>query len=102
MRKQNRSLSLSACKSHLGVRFSDGAKTMKAVELTEPSLTAFRHTILPDPRPGNGEVLVRLHAAALNFIDVAIATGKFPGAKFPMVPVADGAGEVVALGEGVS
>lgn len=75
---------------------------MKAIELTGPSLTSFRRTTLADPRPAHGEVLVRLHAAALNFVDIAIATGKFPGAQFPMVPVADGAGEVIALGEGVS
>ncbi|GAB2895872.1 NAD(P)-dependent alcohol dehydrogenase [Uliginosibacterium flavum] len=75
---------------------------MKAIQLTAPSLTAFRQTELPDPKAGRGEVLVRLRAAALNFVDVAIATGDFPGANFPMIPVADGAGEVAALGEGVS
>jgi NADPH:quinone reductase-like Zn-dependent oxidoreductase len=74
---------------------------MQAIELTAPSLDAFRHTELPDPRPGHGEVLLRLRAASLNYVDLAIATGKFPGAGFPLVPVADGAGEVVALGEGV-
>jgi NADPH:quinone reductase-like Zn-dependent oxidoreductase len=74
---------------------------MKAIELVSPSVTAFRPTTLPDPQAGPGEVLVRLRAAALNFIDLAIATAKFPGASFPMVPVADGAGEVVALGADV-
>jgi len=76
---------------------------MKAIQLTAPSLDAFRHVEMPDPNPepGRGEVLVRLRAATLNFVDVAIATGHFPGASFPMVPVADGAGEVTALGEGV-
>jgi NADPH:quinone reductase-like Zn-dependent oxidoreductase len=75
---------------------------MKAIQLTSPSLTAFRQTELPDPQAGRGEVLVRLRAATLNFVDVAIATGNFPGADFPMIPVADGAGEVAALGDGVS
>lgn len=74
---------------------------MYAIELTEPSLAAFRRTTLPDPRPGPGEVLVRLRAAALNYIDLAIARNAFPGARFPLVPVADGAGEVVALGADV-
>jgi NADPH:quinone reductase-like Zn-dependent oxidoreductase len=74
---------------------------MYAIELVEPSLTAFRRTTLPDPLAGPGQVLVRLRAATLNFIDVAIATNKFPGARFPLIPVADGAGEVVALGAGV-
>jgi NADPH:quinone reductase-like Zn-dependent oxidoreductase len=75
---------------------------MKAIELTAASLTAFRRAELPDPKAGRGEVLVRLRAATLNFVDVAIATGNFPGSGFPMIPVADGAGEVAALGEGVS
>lgn len=74
---------------------------MQAIQLTAPSLTAFRRTELPDPKPGRGEVLVRLRAATLNYLDVAIATGNFPGVTFPMIPVADGAGEVAALGEGV-
>jgi NADPH:quinone reductase-like Zn-dependent oxidoreductase len=75
---------------------------MKAIQLTAPSLTAFRQAELPDPKAGRGEVLVRLRAATLNFLDVAIATGNFPIAGFPLIPVADGAGEIAALGEGVS
>ncbi|MEC5162887.1 MULTISPECIES: zinc-dependent alcohol dehydrogenase family protein [unclassified Janthinobacterium] len=75
---------------------------MKAIELTAASLSAFRRTELPEPKAARGEVLVRLRAATLNFLDVAIATGHFPAAGFPMVPVADGAGEIAALGEGVS
>jgi NADPH:quinone reductase-like Zn-dependent oxidoreductase len=74
---------------------------MKAIQLTAPALTAFRQAELPEPQAGPGEVLLRLRAAALNFVDVAIATGHFPGATFPMVPVTDGAGEIAALGRGV-
>lgn len=74
---------------------------MHAVQLTAHSLSAFRRTELPDPQAGYGEVLVRMRAATLNYADVAVATGAFPGATFPMIPVADGAGEVIALGEGV-
>ena len=47
---------------------------MYAIQLVEPSLTAFRRTTLPDPQPGQGDVLIRLRAAALNYIDVAVAT----------------------------
>jgi len=75
---------------------------MKAIELAAPSLSAFRLTERPEPEARRGEVLVRLRAATLNFVDLAIATGHFPGASFPMIPVADGAGEVAALGDGVS
>jgi NADPH:quinone reductase-like Zn-dependent oxidoreductase len=75
---------------------------MKAMQLTAPSLNAFRQAALPEPTPRAGEVLLRMRAATLNYLDVAIATGKFPAPGFPLVPVADGAGEIAALGEGVS
>ena len=75
---------------------------MKAMQLTAPSLNAFRLAELPAPTPRPGEVLLRMRAATLNYLDVAIATGKFPAPDFPLVPVADGAGEIAALGEGVS
>jgi NADPH:quinone reductase-like Zn-dependent oxidoreductase len=46
-------------------------------------------------------VLVRLKAASLNFLDIAVATGNFPVPAFPLVPVTDGAGEVAEVGAGV-
>lgn len=75
---------------------------MKAIQLTAPALTAFRQAELPDPVPGAGQVLLRMRAATLNYLDVAVATGAFPAPAFPLVPVADGAGEIAALGDGVS
>lgn len=58
---------------------------------------------IPTPEPGPGEVLVRLKAAALNGVDLWVRKG-WPGLKleYPHVPGADGAGEVAALGAGVS
>ncbi|HEY3161072.1 MAG TPA: zinc-binding dehydrogenase [Vicinamibacterales bacterium] len=55
----------------------------------------------PDPVPGAGEAVVRLHAAALNRRDVWIRKGQYAGIKLPIVLGSDGAGEVVAVGEGV-
>jgi len=74
---------------------------MNAYELTAPSLSSLRRATLPDPVPGRGEVLLRLRAAALNYVDVAVATGAFPVPHLPIVPGTDGAGEVVALGPDV-
>ncbi len=56
----------------------------------------------PDPRPGPGEVLVRLRATSLNHVDIWVRNG-WPGLKLdlPHIPGSDGAGEVVDLGEGV-
>ena len=53
------------------------------------------------PSPGAGEVLIRLHASALNHLDVWIRKG-LPSVPKPRILGADGAGVVEALGEGVS
>jgi len=55
---------------------------------------------VPTPTPGPGEVLVRLHAAALNHRDVWIQKGQYAGLKFPCILGSDGAGTVAELGEG--
>lgn len=56
----------------------------------------------PDPRPEPGEVLIKLKAAALNHMDITVRNG-WPGLnlEFPHINGADGAGEVIALGDGV-
>jgi NADPH:quinone reductase-like Zn-dependent oxidoreductase len=56
---------------------------------------------VPDPAPDRGEVLVRLHAASLNHLDVWVRRG-LPSVPKPRILGADGAGTVEALGEGVS
>lgn len=55
------------------------------------------------PRPGRGQVLVRMHAASVNFRDLSVATGKYMMSKLPpdLVPLSDGAGEVIEVGAGV-
>ena len=57
----------------------------------------------PTPEPKAGEVLVRLHAASLNRMDILVRNG-WPGLKLelPHINGADGAGDVAALGEGVT
>ena len=50
---------------------------------------------------GSGEVVVRLRRAALNRRDYWITQGLYPGLQLPVVLGSDGAGEVVAAGEGV-
>lgn len=75
---------------------------MKVVELTAARMDALRNASRPDTEPGPGEALVALRAASLNFLDIAVATGKYPLSRFPIVPVTDGAGEVVALGSPVA
>jgi NADPH:quinone reductase-like Zn-dependent oxidoreductase len=56
---------------------------------------------VPDPQPGAGDAIVRLHAAALNRRDVWIRTGRYAGIRLPVILGSDGAGEVADVGPGV-
>src|SRR5579871_5820590 len=51
--------------------------------------------------PGPGEIQVRVCAASLNFRDNLVATGFFPVME-GLIPLSDGAGEVVEVGPGVT
>ncbi|MCA8916628.1 MAG: NAD(P)-dependent alcohol dehydrogenase [Planctomycetes bacterium] len=56
----------------------------------------------PDPTPGPGEVLVRMRACSLNYRDLMVLRGEYGAPKqLPLVPLSDGAGEVIALGPDV-
>lgn len=59
------------------------------------------YTDFPTPKPKPGNALIRLHAAALNRMDVMVRNG-WPGLKLEMPHIngADGAGEIVAFGAG--
>ena len=77
---------------------------MKAYRLHEfGGPDALKCEELPGPKPGAGQVLVRLRAASLNFRDLMVAKGIYnPRLKLPIIPMSDGAGEVVATGDGAS
>jgi NADPH:quinone reductase-like Zn-dependent oxidoreductase len=68
------------------------------------NLDALKVVEAEEPRPGPGQVVVRMRACALNHRDLNIISGTYtsvaikPGA----IPVSDGAGEVVAVGQGVT
>jgi NADPH:quinone reductase-like Zn-dependent oxidoreductase len=76
---------------------------MKAFELRGFGLDQLILANRPTPQPGPGEVLVKLRAVSLNFRDLLVVQGKYnPRMQLPRVPVSDGAGEVAAVGEGVT
>lgn len=57
----------------------------------------------PVRAPGPGEVLLRVRATSLNRRDIMVMRGFYPvGAKETLVPLSDGAGEIVATGKGVT
>jgi len=57
----------------------------------------------PTPVPAPGEVLVNVRAISFNYRDLLVVKGQYnPKLKLPRIPCSDGAGEVVAVGEGVT
>jgi len=69
---------------------SQGPFSMKKVEV-------------PVPQPGAHQVLIQVHAASLNRRDIFVLHGQYPvGTRQELVPLSDGAGEVVAIGAGVT
>lgn len=76
---------------------------MRAFHLTGDDLASLRPFDAEQPQPGPGQVLLRLGATSLNYRDLAIARRDYlPNLPRPLIPLSDGAGEVVAVGAGVS
>ena len=73
----------------------------KAAVITTKGALPVVQSDFPVPTPGAGEVLVRLEAAALNPIDCVVQQFGLFVDTYPAVIGCDGAGVVVALGEGV-
>src|SRR5436190_24184256 len=64
-------------------------------------LENLRLTDKPDPTPGPGQIVVAMKAASLNYRDLATVKG-YSANPLPLIPFSDGAGEVIAVGEGVN
>jgi NADPH:quinone reductase-like Zn-dependent oxidoreductase len=76
---------------------------MKAIRLHQPGgPEQLVGDEVPTPKPGPGEVLIQLKAAALNHRDIWIRLGLQMADRLPLIPGSDGAGLVAALGPGVS
>ncbi len=57
----------------------------------------------PAPRPNLGQVVIKVHAASLNYRDLMMVKGFYnPKMALPRIPCSDGAGEIIEVGEGVS
>jgi NADPH2:quinone reductase len=74
---------------------------MRAIQIQQPGGPESLELVdIPDPVPDAGEVLARVTAAGVNFIDTYRRSGVYP-VPFPHVPGDEGAGVVVAVGDGV-
>ena len=77
---------------------------MKAIRTgaTPSTLEALEFVDIDDaPAPGPGEVTVALRASSLNYHDYAVVKGMIPASQ-GRIPMSDGAGEVTAVGNGVT
>jgi NADPH:quinone reductase-like Zn-dependent oxidoreductase len=77
---------------------------MKAYGLSTPASEGLQSREVADPpSPAQGQVLIRMRAASLNYRDLMVLKGAF-GNRVPpgQVPLSDGAGEVALIGEGVT
>jgi NADPH:quinone reductase-like Zn-dependent oxidoreductase len=77
---------------------------MKAYQyrMGEP-ISALKIVDLPMPSVGPSQVLVKMHAASLNFRDLLVVTGQFPRVQQEVIiPLCDGAGEVVEVASDVT
>jgi len=78
---------------------------MKAYEVVKgcTSLDGLRLTERAEPKPGPHEVLIRVRAASLNYRDHMVVIGRyFTAVDRNTIPLSDGAGEVVAVGDRVT
>ena len=76
---------------------------MRAWQISSFGVDSLEFVERPTPTPGPGEVLVGVCAISFNFRDLMMIRGDYnPKMKLPRIPCSDGAGEVVAVGEGVT
>jgi len=76
---------------------------MRAYSIRSFGLDTLAPGDLPEPQLEPGNVLIRVHAVSLNYRDLLVVKGLYnPKMQLPRIPCSDGAGEIVAVGEGVT
>jgi NADPH:quinone reductase-like Zn-dependent oxidoreductase len=85
------------------IQENKGVPRVKAYQIQNNSgIDALSLVDLSEPQPDYGQVLIKVRATSLNYRDTAVVQGAYPGQKLPVIPLSDGAGDVVAVGEGVT
>jgi NADPH:quinone reductase-like Zn-dependent oxidoreductase len=76
---------------------------MHAYPVQQFGIDHLRQIELPTPQTAPGTVLIKVHAVSLNYRDLMVVKGLYnPKMALPRIPCSDGAGEVVAIGTGVT
>jgi NADPH2:quinone reductase len=75
---------------------------MRAIQISKTGgPEVLEYVEIPAPKPAAGQVLVKIAASGVNFIDTYLREGRYPAA-LPFIPGQEAAGTIVELGEGVS
>jgi NADPH:quinone reductase-like Zn-dependent oxidoreductase len=75
---------------------------MKAYEIKDFSIDELKAVDRPMPKPGPGQVLVKVSAVSLNYRDLLVIKGLYSRhLPLPLIPFSDGSGQVVETGDGV-
>ena len=78
-------------------------KYMHTWEIQSFGLSGLRLAECPEPEPGPAQVSIRVRSVSLNYRDWLTVDGRYnPKQRLPLVPCSDGAGEVAAVGAGVT
>jgi NADPH:quinone reductase-like Zn-dependent oxidoreductase len=79
-------------------------RAMKVIELQNSfGIDSLAAVDRPEPKPGPGQVLLKMRAWSLNYRDLLVVKGLYnPKLKLPMTPLSDGVGVVAAVGDGVT
>ena len=76
---------------------------MRVAQIAAFGVDSLRFVEQLTPQPGPGEVLVKIHAISFNYRDLMVIKGLYnPKMRLPRIPCSDGAGEVAAIGDGVT
>jgi NADPH2:quinone reductase len=75
-------------------------KAVRVHQFGEPDV--LRLEDVPDPTPGPGQVVVRARAVGVNPVETYIRAGRYGPRAFPFTPGSDCAGEIEAVGDGVT
>ncbi len=73
----------------------------RAMQLEAAGVEGIAPTTRDVPEPGPGKALLRMAGSCLNYHDAVVVWGLIPGLTYPRVPLSDGCGTVLAVGEGV-
>src|SRR3954453_17829331 len=81
-----------------------GGEPMRVIELQNGfGIDNLAGAERPEPKPGFGQVVLKMRAWSLNYRDLLVVKGAYnPKLRLPLPPLSDGVGEVAAVGDGVT